>query len=268
MPGSSHSPAMKISHGMIVQPRDVAFLGVLALLGVVDREQFKIVAGFTSTTRANTRLLQLVRAGLLRRFFLGSGGGRKALYALSAKGAQLAGVAYRGPRRRQEEVLVADFYIQHQLAINEVYCSLKHRSIPVSGVTFVKWLVFHELIAASLKLIPDGYVVLATPADKVNAFLEVDLGHEGLTVWREKARQYRELAVSGAFERRFQEKRFRVLVLVNSERRLHSIRRAVSTVTEKIFWFATIESTGNNFFAPVWFRPTGDQPKPLIEDQI
>ena len=251
--------------GMIVQPRDINFLGKFGILGVVDREQFKVVAGFTSTTRANTRLLQLVRAGLLRRFFLGSGGGRKALYALSAKGAQLAGVTNRGPRRRQEEVLIADFYIQHQMTVNEVYCALKHKPIAVPGVSFLKWIAFHEPIVSSRRLIPDGYVELATPAEKVCAFLEVDLGHEGLAVWREKTRQYLKFATSGEFKKTFHEDRFRVLVLVNSERRLYSIREAVGVVTQKIFWFATLESTASDFFAPVWLRPVGDQPKPLIE---
>jgi hypothetical protein len=250
---------------MIVQPRDLVFLRILAMLGVVDRELFKLVAGFASTTRANARLLQLYRAGLLRRFFLGSGGGRKALYALSLNGAQLAGVPYRGPRRRQGEVLIADFYIQHQLAVNEIYCTLKHGPIAVPGVAFVKWLAFHESIAPSLRLIPDGYVELAAPEGKVCAFVEVDLGHEGLTVWREKARQYLELAVSGEFERRFKESRFRVLVLATSDRRLKTIRKTVSTITEKIFWFATLESTRSNFFASIWLRPADDQPKPLFE---
>jgi hypothetical protein len=101
--------------GFIFQPRDRHLLRELAILEVADCEQIKVVAGFGSTIRANTRLLQLVRAGLLRRFFLGSGGGRKALYALSQKGAQLVDVSYRGPRRRQDEVLVADYYIAHQL---------------------------------------------------------------------------------------------------------------------------------------------------------
>jgi hypothetical protein len=56
-----------------------------------------------------------------------------------------------------------------------------------------------------------------------------------------------------------------VLVLVNSERRLQSIRKTVSDVTKKIFWFTTLESISSNFFASVWLRPAGDQPKPLFE---
>lgn len=59
--------------GFILQPRDQHLLRELAILEVADCDEIKIVAGFGSTTRANTRLLQLVRAGLLRRFFLGFG---------------------------------------------------------------------------------------------------------------------------------------------------------------------------------------------------
>ena len=63
---------------LILQPRDLHLLREVAEMRVLDREQAKIVAGFGSTTRANTRLLALVRAGLLRRFFLGTGGGGSA----------------------------------------------------------------------------------------------------------------------------------------------------------------------------------------------
>lgn len=118
-------------HSLIIQARDLELLRELAVMRVADREQVKIAAGFGSTTRVNTRLLSLTRAGLLRRFFLGSGGGRKALYALSPKGAQLIGVPCRGPRRPQNGMLIADFYVQHQLTINAVYCNLKFGTIHV-----------------------------------------------------------------------------------------------------------------------------------------
>src|ERR1019366_6135877 len=141
----------KKRRGLIVQPRDRKLLEELAIMRVVDREQAKIVAGFGSTPRANARLLALTRAGLLRRFFLGS---RKSLYALSEKGAQLADVPLRGPRRKADETLVADFFI--------------------------------EPISKNIRLIPDGYVELVTPRETLAAFLEVDLGHERGPVWKEK----------------------------------------------------------------------------------
>lgn len=253
--------------GLSVQPRDHKLLHELAILRVADREQLKIAAGFGSTTRINARLLALCRAGLLRRFFLGSGGGRRALYALSEKGAQLAGVPCRGPRRPQNATLVADFFVQHQLALNAVYCDLKFGAIPAQRVRFVNWLSFYEPLATNLRLIPDGYVEFATPWGIDASFLEVDLGHESLKVWREKARHYVQLAISGTYERQFKQSRFRVLVLVNSLRRLQSIRAAVGEITQKIFWFATLDATrGVRFFASVWLRPSGDTHQPLFKE--
>src|SRR5436305_10370276 len=103
---------------IVIQERDRHFLEELAIIRVVDREQAKIVAGFGSTTRVNARLLLLTRAGLLRRFFMGTTlGGAKALYALTAKGARLVGTPLRGPRQRQDEILVAGYFVQHQLAV-------------------------------------------------------------------------------------------------------------------------------------------------------
>jgi hypothetical protein len=253
--------------GLIITARDERTLEELAVMRVADREQLKVAAGFGSTTRVNERLLALTRAGLLRRFFLGSGGGRKALYALSPKGAQVVQSAARGPRRRQNEMLVADFFVQHQLTINEVYCTLKFSPVPVADVRFVNWLAFHEPIVQGLSLIPDGYVELSTPAGIDGSFIEVDLGHEALSVWKEKARHYVKLAVSGDYERRFRHPRFRVLVLANSERRMQSIRAAVAGVTDKIFWFATLaDAQGEKFFAPVWLRPTGGTHQPLFTE--
>jgi hypothetical protein len=254
--------------GMVIQERDRHLLRELAVMRVIDREQAKVVAGFGSTTRANVRLLLLTRAGLLRRFFLGtSGGGKKALYALSAKGAQLVDVPLRGPRRRKDESLATDVFVQHQLIVNQIYCCLKYGAIPMAGITFRRWVAFHQPLTSGLRLIPDGYVELATPAGTVAMFIEVDLGNESLTVWKEKVRNYLQLALSSGCERQFGQNRFRVLVLTNSERRLLSIRKAVSAATDKIFWCASLPSIERDgLFAPVWLRPKEEERLPLIQE--
>jgi len=242
----------------MVQERDLVLLSQLWIMHVADREQLMVTAGFTSITRINTRLLALVRAGILRRFFIGCDGGRKALYALSAKGAQLIGMPRRGPRRSQDEFLVADFSVLHQLAINNVYCNLRFGKIPIPHVQFVNWIAFTETITADLPLIPDGYVEFMTPSGIDSSFIEVDLGHEALSVWEKKAAHYKQLAMSGDFARRFKQSRFRVLVLVNSARRARAIRAAVAAVTEKLFWFAMLdEVSGDKFFSPVWLIASG-----------
>src|SRR5215813_7584618 len=116
---------------IVLQPRDERLLRELVVMRVVDREHAKVVAGFQSTTRANARLLALTNAGLLKRFFQGTtAGGKKALYSLSAKGSQLVGTANRGVRYEKDELLVANFFVAHQMAVNEIYCAAKYSPLP------------------------------------------------------------------------------------------------------------------------------------------
>lgn len=250
---------------MLIQPRDLLTLRIVGDMGVADREQVRAACGFGSTTRVNARLLALVNNGLLRRFFLGFGAGRKAVYALSKKGAQLVEMPLRGPRRRQNETLVADYGVDHQLAVNDIRCALAYQGVAASGISFRRWQSFRGTIIPSLHLIPDGYFELDTSSGIVASFLEVDLGHEHTNVWKDKTREYLQLAVTGEFSRAFGQPRFRVLVLAPTARRLLTIRRAVAPLTEKIFWFATLEAARRDFFASVWLRPAGDQPQPFIE---
>jgi hypothetical protein len=254
------------ARAIVVQDRDRQLLHELAVLRVADREQLKVVAGFGSTTRANCRFLALSRAGLLRRFFLGTvGGARKALYALSPKGAQVAQVPYRGPRRRQDEVLVADFSVMHQLAVNRVYCLVKYEPIPVPGARFVRWVAFHEPLESGLAFIPDGFFEIAAEKQGMGAFLEVDLGHESRTVWRGKVEAYLRYALSGLCAEGLGQSRFRTVVIADSDRRVASLRMATAEITEKIFWFTTFEAIEREgFWSPIWQRPKTGTCLPLI----
>ena len=228
---------------------------------VVDREQAKVVAGFSSTTRVNTRLLALNRAGLLRRFFLGGpGNSRKALYSLSARGAAAVAVQPQGPRRSNDQVLVVDNFVSHQLGINSLYCALKYGPTPGLCVLCVRWISFYKRLSNHLSLIPDGYVELKTPAGTMAAFVEVDSAGASPNIWREKTKKYIELALSGDCERQFGQSRFRVLVVTNVERRLRSIQKVVRAFTQKIFWFANFDAVREkSLFEPIWLRPDGDQ---------
>jgi hypothetical protein len=254
---------------IVIQERDRHLLKELATFRVIDREQAKIIGGFNSITRVNTRLLALTRAGLLRRYFLGvSEGSKKAVYSLSSKGAALVGATVRGPRRPNDGLLVADFFVLHQLAINDVYCALKQASA-TAGISLVRWLSFHEPLAQNLRLIPDGYCELTTTTDTIAAFLEIDLGHERLKVWTGKISNYIQFAVSGDCERTFGRNQFCVLVIANSDRRLESIRKTVRSSTQKIFWFATLEAIRSQGpFAAIWLRPEGDGFQSLFPTQL
>jgi hypothetical protein len=157
-------------------------------------------------------------------------------------------------------LLVADYFIEHQLTINEIYCALKFGGNLPEGVAFIRWLAFYEPLGSACRLIPDGYVELAMPTGTLAAFLEIDLGHERGPVWKEKVRNYLQYALSGDCERQFGQSRFRVLVIGATERKLESIRKLAGASTDKIFWFRSLPSIREHgLFAPRWLRPRSDE---------
>lgn len=251
-------PGNKGKAGLVLQDRDRRLLSELGTLRIVDREMAKLVAGFRSTTRANTRLLKLTRAGLLHRFFIGSAAaGRKAIYTLSHKGGILTGTEYRRISRSHGKTLVGDLYIEHQMRVNEVYATVKHRPLP-AGVRFLRWRSFHEPFTQTTRLVPDGYCEIETATRPM--FLEADLGHQSMRVWEQKTRSYLQFAISGEFTRLFRQPQFRILVITTSQRRLAKIRSVIARQTDKVFWlsdFQTINRAG--FWSAVWLRPKGDQ---------
>src|SRR5689334_13975966 len=108
---------------IVLQERDLRLLHALSVIRIVDREQASLLASFHSLTRVNSRLQKLRQAGLLKRFFFVSAlGGKRAIYCLSKKGAELIGVLPNGIQRASDSFLIGDKFVAHQLAINQVYC--------------------------------------------------------------------------------------------------------------------------------------------------
>ena len=142
---------------------------------------------------------------------------------------------------------------------------MKYLPIPFPGVRFYRWITITEPLSKALPLIPDGYFELETPSGIRVAFLEVDLGTEALPVWEKKIQFYLQLALSGEFARLFRNPQFRVLVILNSERRLENLRKLVAKKTDKIFWFSSFATINrDSLWSSVWLRPTGNQTQSLL----
>jgi hypothetical protein len=252
--------------GIVVQDRDSHLLNELGVMRVIDREMTKVVAGFRTTAAVNMRLLALTRAGLLRRFFVGSiANGRKAIYTLSPKGAELVAAKLGGILRPAGRLVVGDRFVDHQMWINKVYLALKYPPVPQAEVHFHRWLTFRQPISEAIKLTPDGYFELLAAGTVRSMFLEVDLGTEALKVWQQKTAGYLQLAISGEFAKRFHQPQFRVLVVANSDRRLKNLRTTILRSTDKIFRFATLENINRDGIrSSIWLRPSGDQRHSLL----
>ncbi len=251
----------KLQGGLVVQDRDRHLLSELGVMRIMDRETAKVVAGFHSTRRANARLLQLTRAGLLRRFFVGSTAhGRKAVYTLSPHGTELISAQIGGIRRPSGRLVVGDSFVEHQGGINDIYVAVKYHIPDDPGIRLLRWHNFRQPISDAVKLTPDGYFEIGASTTVRALFLEVDLGTESLTVWQQKVAGYLQLALSGEFPIKFRQPQFRVAVVANSPRRLANIRATVLKSTDKIFWFSTLEDIHREgFWSPIWLRPSGEQ---------
>jgi hypothetical protein len=239
---------------LVLQERDRRLLESLESMRVIDREQAKVVAGFRSTTRANARLLALTRAGFLKKAFIGS---RQAVYWLASGPLQ--------DKKRGEMAEPAALFLRHHLEINRVHLLVQYAGIQAAGWWFVRWGGFQKPLSATTPLIPDGYFEIGSSQGFRGMFVEIDLGTESAPVLVKKTQAYLELATSGEFAKIFNRSQFRVLVITTSKRRLDNLRNAISKLTDKIFWFATLDNLSRErFWSTSWYRPTGDQPQSLL----
>lgn len=250
---------------VIFTERERHLLRSLEQFRVVDREQAKVITRYRSTTRVNVHLLKLVRAGALKRCYLGIGPGtKKAVYCLSASGAQLVGVPHRRVRIESDTVIGSQLYLEHRFRINEVALDLSYRTKPQS-VLSTNWKELRQSVSPSLGIIPDAYIQLTTEQGTKSLFLEVDLGTETTRIWERKVLSYVALATSGEVHRLYGDSTFRVLVLTTSPKRIETIRQAVAKQTSKIFYFATFDDFQRaGLWAPIWLRPEGDQKHALL----
>jgi len=252
--------------GTLITARDLRLLRTLLIARVLDSEQVKTIGGFGSVRRTNRRLLKLVQAGFLKRWFVGTeAGGQKAIYGLSPHGASRIGEPKQGLIPwKQDAFITSSQFLAHQHAVNEIFIQAQYRPLP-AGLTSERWMNLREPLSPSVPLVPDGYFEIVQAGAVHPMFLEVDLGTESSKIWKRKVERYLTLAIGGEFEGLLQRKRFRVLVVFCSPRRLEAVRRTVSRRTEKLFWFSTLEQlSAEGLCGPVWLRPLGVERIPLL----
>lgn len=241
------------NHHLILQPRDKRLLVQLRQLKLIDRGQAARIAPFTSSSRAKARLLALVRAGYLNRFFVGTiAGGRRAIYYLPG--------TRRDRGRKELTSPKTEAFVEHQLAVNEVYlATLVGDRRPVT-----QWHSIDAPLPDSAGVIPDAFLTSVIAGRRVGMFVEMDLDTESHAVWTKKVSGYLRLAQSAYVQQSLGLSFFRVLVIARTEDRIQAIRSVIARSTDKVFWMSTttaIKSEG--FWSAIWLRPTDDQKRSL-----
>lgn len=237
---------------IVVTERDRALCAEVARFGALTREQAVRLGFFRSRTRANERLKKLSDAGYLAiRSQAVSQRGVRFVY-LPGRHLETAG------RTRSRLAYSSELFVDHQLGLVDARIAFERHT------TLSRWWTDKELAAISLNLIPDAFVEFSHRGHAFAAFIEYDRGTETLARFEQKVRAYLDLAFSGRFERTFNRKFFRLLILTDSVRRLTTLSHMVAKITDRVARFSTLdEMTQHGPMAPIWRRSGASTLEPL-----
>lgn len=258
-----------------LQPRDVRILGLAYRYRLLDRELIQSLAGFGCAVRANVRLRRLFDHGYLgRRFLPCLMGSARPLYHVGPAGvpivAQSMGLDPGTVRRQVQGVRrPGDFFLAHTLAVSRVRAAFSLGIASHPALDLGVWMDGAEFANSNGKarpLIPDAYFQYRYQGKRFACFLEVDRGTESLRRIQAKVRRYLEYGLAGEHLREFGLRFFRTLFVAPGEKRLRNLRGAVTSVTDKMAWFALEDDLRPTaVFTAIWLRPTGGERCSLLE---
>lgn len=195
--------------------RDVALVRDVSLSHLLARDQIIALGYFNSISRANGRLLLLIRHGFIRRldtpFFAQS------LYASASLAREVVGerisplLASRASSPR---------FVAHALSCTNVRIALQRAGTGEWRFEQQLWRTLSNHESHQLK--PDGLFLA-----KVPVFVEVDMGHVAPSKFRSKLLGYRALALSSQCQALYGFPGFRLLIVTSGSLRARHLRRLV-----------------------------------------
>lgn len=123
--------------------------------------------------------------------------------------------------------------------------------------------------AAMKPVLPDGFFALRVPQGTARFFLELDRGTEPHHKFKPQIQVYDAYIQSGQYEKRYQAKGIRVLVITTTPLRLKNLKTVTAQVVgeHKNYWFTTFNEIKPEtvLTAPIWQRLDNATRYPLIE---
>lgn len=253
----------------VITDRDQQLIEHLYRFRLLSRDQIMALAHFNSLTRANTRLAKLVKAKIIARKLtpvVPGHGGAQALYHLAPASTGVLKVDPGTVLAQSRQAARWDLrQVEHVVTANQIIVDFLSAADRVPETQTPAYRTEPELRRAFLgkPFVPDGWFAWAERGMRFNCFVEVDLGHEGLTQWRKKVLDYLAYAESGSHQGTFSFRSFRVLVLAASERRLENLRK-VSEVADRLFLFGNLgQVNAQTIMGAVWLPARGSERTPL-----
>jgi len=215
--------------------RDLQVLKDMALSHVLSRDQILALGYFSTITRVNTRLRELIGVGLVKRlhtpFFAQS------LYMASPSATEVIGervaplLASRSGSPR---------FLQHALSVTNARISLLRKG--ASAWRFEQQLRATFAVGGKpLEVRPDGLAVIP---NKGLLAVEVDLGHVNPAKFAEKLRAYDAFIATGECERAWGESTFRLLTLTTGSLRAKHLARSLPSGSALVHDVLTFDQFG------------------------
>jgi len=260
-----------------ITPRDVEIIKAVHSYRFLSTSQIKR-RFFRSKSKADRRLRRLFDYGFLDRIQLPVTQGRgELLYALWKQGTHL--LAERLDKTLEEigwrpkMNKLNPYHLKHELNLNQFRFTLEEAAVTNNEYSILLWKQGADLRSpqsrfkpllkfywrrSAVILIPDALFALKGPKGRAFFFLEIDRATETKpTIFRKKMAHYSAYYKSGTFSKQFSHKKFRVLTVTISQRRLLSLIQNIKDLDHApMFWFTTLEHISpDKFFAKIWATP-------------
>ena len=245
---------------LVLQDRDYALLKALSDYRYLSTSQIR-ARFFSKGPFVYRRLKKLADHRVivrLQREVVGEAA--ELVHALSPEGARhLAQHTGRSVSEFAMHRKASRFFLEHELALNRFRFAFEEAVEKEPEVTIDQWTIKHSLpIPGGKKLIPDAYVILATPRGRAHFFVEVDQGTEPVPrIVREKLYRYAAYQHGGQFEKETGVRLFRVLTVTRSERTADRLLQSARQVAPPcLFWFSKQELVTAEavLITPIWYR--------------
>ena len=267
---------------MVLQPRDQEIIKAVYEFRVISRQQLQQLLGIDGARRMNQRLRKLYDHKYLSRYFLHNNrGSAKALYYLGPRGAAIVshelGIDPKVIKRKQKATSrLHELFLNHALGLNDIRIAFSIGLANRPGMDLERWIndndcqqQYHAVVHGRdviRRFRPDGYFRIVYQGKLYSCFVEFDRSTMTIGRFVGKVHSYIDFGSKGYYQKRFGVRYFRVLVVTKTAERLNNLKKAVGSVTDKLFWFTTIDQiTPDTVFEPIWQRVGKQELYPLIE---
>lgn len=283
---------------LILQPRDVKMLMAVDDYRFLSRSQLQRLF-FSGLHRACRRLRQLYDHQYVDRLWvprtalglpdpvdepLAITGSPPALYRLGKAGVPIVARARdedveavrQRVRERPKPTIMAHDYLLNELRVQTAIAVASRPDLTLelwlSGPECFERYEHHDRESgrdATRVFNPDAFFRLAVGGGVAAVFVEIDLGTESIQRrFKHKIWTYRTYVKSGQFLGKFGQKRFRIMVVTTSERRIQNLGQvAAEFKASEVFWFTTRDqllATEDFLRASIWRRPPSAALEPFL----